>query len=182
MILELDVTRDLDRQASGVDADGGRCTIYEATLRHTATATATATEVGFPPLLYLALNRFLRFPSDYPNLDMVSFPVLLYLLKFVSVVGISKWFTSVLAMSRESLFWSMLFQFLVQFFTLCHAPNPGPIRLADPNRFPGRETIYWDSLPDFFLKPNWYLWVWPTSYNRIKISYTFTESHLQLQN
>ena len=41
----------------------------------------------------------------------------------------------------------------------------------------GCETIYWDSLPDFFyfyflffLKPNWYLWVWPTSYNRIKIS------------
>ena len=32
----------------------------------------------------------------------------------------------------------------------CHAPNPGPTRLADPNRFPGRETKYWDSLPDFF--------------------------------
>ena len=55
----------------------------------------------------------------------------------------------------------------------CHAPIPGPTRLADPNRFPGRETIYWDSLPDFFfLKPNLYLWVWPTSYNRIKILYT----------
>ena len=23
---------------------------------------------------------------------------------------------------------------------LCHAPNPGPTRLAGPNRFPGRET------------------------------------------
>ena len=22
----------------------------------------------------------------------------------------------------------------------CHAPNPCPTRLADPNRFPGRET------------------------------------------
>ena len=42
--------------------------ICEATLRHVATATAT--EVGFPTLLYLALNRFLRFPSDDPNLDM----------------------------------------------------------------------------------------------------------------
>ena len=31
-----------------------------------------------------------------------------------------------------------------------HTPNPGPTRLADPNRFPGRETTYWDSLPDFF--------------------------------
>ena len=53
----------------------------------------------------------------------------------------------------------------------CHAPNPGPTRLADPNRFPGRETQDWDSLPDFFffLKANWHLWVWPTSYNRIKI-------------
>ena len=28
---------------------------------------------------------------------------------------------------------------------LCHAPNPGPTRLADPNRFPGRETQDWDS-------------------------------------
>ena len=27
----------------------------------------------------------------------------------------------------------------------CHTPNPGPTRLADPNRFPGRETKYWDS-------------------------------------
>ena len=34
----------------------------------------------------------------------------------------------------------------------CHAPNPGPTRLADPNWFPGRETIYLDSLPDFFFK------------------------------
>ena len=33
----------------------------------------------------------------------------------------------------------------------CHAPNPGPTLLADPNQVPGRETIYWDSLPDFFL-------------------------------
>ena len=24
----------------------------------------------------------------------------------------------------------------------CHAPNPGPTRLADPNRFSGRETKY----------------------------------------
>ena len=34
----------------------------------------------------------------------------------------------------------------------CHAPNPGPTRLADPNRFPGRETHDEDSLPFFFLK------------------------------
>ena len=32
----------------------------------------------------------------------------------------------------------------------CHAPNFGPTRLDDPNRFPGRETKYWDSLPEFF--------------------------------
>ena len=31
-------------------------------------------------------------------------------------------------------------------------PNPGPTRLADPNRFPGRETQDWDSLPDFFFQ------------------------------
>ena len=43
----------------------------------------------------------------------------------------------------------------------CQAPNPGPTRLADPNRFPGCETQDCDSLPDFFffLKPNWYQWV-----------------------
>ena len=33
-----------------------------------------------------------------------------------------------------------------------HAPNLGPTRMVDPNRFPGRETINWDSLPDFFFK------------------------------
>ena len=32
----------------------------------------------------------------------------------------------------------------------CHAPDPGPTQLANPNRFPGRETQDWDSLPDFF--------------------------------
>ena len=62
----------------------------------------------------------------------------------------------------------------------------------------GCEDIYWDSLPDFFSKQNLYLWVWPTSYNIIKISYTyqknyhrsgvhqnlytFIESYLQKQN
>ena len=82
----------------------------------------------------------------------------------------------------------------------CHTPNPGPTRLADPNRFPGRETQDWDSLPDFFffLKANWHLWVWPTSYNNskyyiqvkrtttgvvsIKIYTHITESHLHIQN
>ena len=37
----------------------------------------------------------------------------------------------------------------------------------------------------FFLKHNWYLWVWPTSYNRVTISYTklnfyFYKSELNL--
>ena len=44
------MTGDLDRQASGGPADGGRRTvtaICEVTLRHVA----MATEVGFPPLL-----------------------------------------------------------------------------------------------------------------------------------
>ena len=48
----------------------------------------------------------------------------------------------------------------------------------------GCETQDWDSLPEFFfffLKAELYLWVWPTSYNRVKILYTFRESHLQLQ-
>ena len=31
-------------------------------------------------------------------------------------------------------------------------PNPGPTLLVDPNRVRGRETIYWDSLPDFFFQ------------------------------
>ena len=77
---------------------------------------------------------------------------------------------------------SILAQILPFLGTCCHAPDPDPTRLADPNRFSGRETQDWDSLPDFFFKQNWYLWVWPTSYNIIKISYTFIESHLQIQN
>ena len=32
----------------------------------------------------------------------------------------------------------------------CHAPNPGPTRLADLNRFPGRETQDWDFFFFFF--------------------------------
>ena len=71
-----------------------------------------------------------------------------------------------------------------------------PIGGSEPSS--GCETIYWDSLPDFFFKSNLYLWVWPTSYNRIKTSYTYqknyhrsgvhqnlytiTESHLQIHN
>ena len=82
---------------------------------------------------------------------------------------------------------------------LCHTRIPGPTRLADPNRVRGARpytgTLY---LIFFFQKPNLYLWVWPTSYNIIKKSYTyqknyhrsgvhqnlytFTESHLQIQN
>ena len=60
----------------------------------------------------------------------------------------------------------------------CHAPIPGPTRLANPNRFPGRETQDWDSLPDFFFfffKANWHLWVWPTSYNN-------SQHHIHLQS
>ena len=44
-----------------------------------------------------------------------------------------------------------------------------PIGESEPSS--GCETQDWDSLPDFFFKPNWYLWVWPTSYNITKISY-----------
>ena len=35
-------------------------------------------------------------------------------------------------------------------YSMCHAPNLGPTRSTDPNRFSGRETQDWDSLPDFF--------------------------------
>ena len=60
---------------------------------------------------------------------------------------------------------------------ICHAPISGPTRLANPNRFPGRETQDWDSLPDFFFffKANWHLWVWPTSYNN-------SQHHIHLQS
>ena len=64
----------------------------------------------------------------------------------------------------------------------CHALNPGPTRLADPNRVRGARLRTGTLYLIFFFKPNWYLWVWRTSYNRIKISYTFLESHLQIQN
>ena len=52
-----------------------------------------------------------------------------------------------------------------------------PIGGSEPSS--GCETIYWDSLPDFFFKPNWYLWVWLTSYNRIKLSYTYQKNYHQ---
>ena len=69
---------------------------------------------------------------------------------------------------------------------LYHTPFPGPTRLADPNRVRGARpytgTLYLMIFFLFFLKPNLYLWVWPTSYNIIKILYTFTKSHLQLLN
>ena len=74
---------DLDRQASGGPADGGRRTvtaICEATLRHIA----MATEVGFPPL-FRSSNRFLRFPSDLQNLDMEIVSDTLYLLMLMRV-------------------------------------------------------------------------------------------------
>ena len=54
-----------------------------------------------------------------------------------------------------------------------------PIGGSEPSS--GCETMYWDSLPDFFfLKPNLYLWVWPTSYNRIKTSYTYRLSPIYI--
>ena len=76
--------------------------------------------------------------------------------------------------------------FIADLLINCHAPNPGLTRLADPNRFPGRETqaetLYLIYFLFLFLKQNWYLWVWPTCYNKITISYTFTESHLHIQS
>ena len=51
---------------------------------------------------------------------------------------------------------------------LCHAPIPGLTRLADPNRVRGARLRTGTLYLIFFLKSNWYLWVWPTSYNRIK--------------
>ena len=73
----------------------------------------------------------------------------------------------------------------------------GSTRLADPSQVRDARP-YTGLYKCFFLKPNLYLWVWPTSYNRIKISYTYTkelppewcpsnlytytESHLQIQN
>ena len=69
---------------------------------------------------------------------------------------------------------------------MCHAPNPGPTLSADLNQVPGREimigTLYLIFFFFFFLQPNWYLWVWPTSYNNSKYYIHITESHLQIQN
>ena len=51
----------------------------------------------------------------------------------------------------SKLFLHLLSPLQVQ-YAFYHAPNPGPTRWPDPNRFPGRETQDWDSLPDFFFK------------------------------
>ena len=108
------MTVDLDQQASGGPADGerrrrsalGPCDTLRRRRR---------LRLAFL-LFFRSSNRFLRFPSDMQNLGFKIVFVLLYLLKFFSVVGISKWFTSLLAMSRESLFWRMLFQFFGSVF------------------------------------------------------------------
>ena len=58
-----------------------------------------------------------------------------------------------------------------RFLRKCHAPNLGPTRLADPNPVRGARlrTRTLDLIFFFvFLQANWHLWVWPTSYNRIK--------------
>ena len=77
---------------------------------------------------------------------------------------------------------SLLFSSLLSVFALYHTPIPGPTRLVNPNRVRGARPYIGTIYLIFFPKPNLYLWVWPTSYNIIKISYSFTESHLQLQN
>ena len=60
----------------------------------------------------------------------------------------------------------------------CHTSIPGPTRLANPNRVQGARP-YTGTF--FFFKLNLYMWVWPTSYNRIQISYTYTEFHSLIQ-
>ena len=59
----------------------------------------------------------------------------------------------------------------------CHAPTPSPTRLADPNRVRGARLMTETLYLIFFLKSNGYLWVWPTSYNIIKISYTYQKNY-----
>ena len=75
----------------------------------------------------------------------------------------------------------------IQFLDKMWAPNVTPRLPVRPNwRI---RTGFRDARPNtgtlyliFFLKLNLYLLVWPTSYNIIKISYTFIESLLQKQN
>ena len=68
-----------------------------------------------------------------------------------------------------------------------HTPIPGPTRLADPNRFRGARPYTGTLYLIFFSKSYVYLWVWPTSYNIIKIythlpvPFTNTTVLLQLQ-
>ena len=79
----------------------------------------------------------------------------------------------------------------------CHAPFPGPTRLADPNRFPERETQDWDSFLFFVLielipvgmahtynNSKYYIQVKRTTTGvvSIKIYTHITESHLHIQN
>ena len=64
--------------------------------------------------------------------------------------------------------------------SLCHTSIPGPTRLADQKKVRGARP-YTRTLYLVFFKPNWYLWVWPTSYNRIKI-YTHLPSPIYKYN
>ena len=73
------------------------------TLRHATTVMRLAFLLFFP-----SSSCFLRFPSDLQNCCMeFVFVFFLFIEIFVSVVGISKWFTSVHILSGESLFWRM---------------------------------------------------------------------------
>ena len=84
----------------------------------------------------------------------------------------------------------------------CHAPDPGPTRLGDPNRSPGRDTIYTiyilcciGTLIDlFFLKAvpvpvsiqtisviTKIIYIYQKNYHRSSVHkslYTYTESHI----
>ena len=81
----------------------------------------------------------------------------------------------------------------------CHTPDPGPTRLADPNRSPGRETIYilyyTGTLIDmFFLRAytcncstqtisviTKIIYIYQKNYHRSGVHknlYTYTKSHL----
>ena len=112
------MTGDLDRQASGVDADRGqRTTICEATLRHATTATTT--ESGLSSSSIFSFESFLEISLRLPKSRYGNrFRFSLFIEICFGLFGFQNGSRFVLAMSRESLFWRMLFQFLVQFFTL----------------------------------------------------------------
>ena len=88
------------------------------------------------------------FSVNSEPLNLVSFPV--SSLFFFSLFLLFLFFSFYLSSTLQSHHHIILRILLCINREGCHAPIPGPTRLANPNRFRGAKPYIWDSLPFFF--------------------------------